>query len=178
MKKIISILLVVGLVFMIAACGSSTSANTPSQTAKGAESAVEESEDQSNSTEEPGVCQANGYTVKVIAAHLTADSNGDPLAALEMSFTNDNSSPASFMSTAQAKIFQGGVQMNKDELFLERNFDWDSYYTEVKDGATITVFRAFPLHDTETPIEVVIDIVDMANGKFLASTTAQMDLVD
>ena len=68
--------------------------------------------------------------------------------------------------------------MKSDEMFLARDFDWDSYYTEVKDGGTITVYRPMPLQSTEDPVEVSVDIVNMSNGQFLASTSITLDLVD
>ena len=122
---------------------------------------------------------ANGYSVQLIAAHRAVDSNGDPIAAVEMVFTNKNSAPASFMSCAQITGFQNGSELNKDEMSLEQDYDWDSYSTEVKDGASVAVFRALPLQNTDDPILITIDITDSTGlGRTLSSVSFPMKLVD
>lgn len=153
MKRVISLLLALVLVMALSACGEKpTEAAAPSDTAS-----------------------ANGITVRVVAVHKTTDSNGDPLAAVELEFTNDNADPVSFLGAAQAVVFQGGVEMTASEMFLEQDYDWDSYYTEVKDGATIPVFIPAPLK-TDDPVEVKVDIMDYTSWKSVASTTVEMPL--
>ena len=114
--------------------------------------------------EQSDTVSLNGYTVKVVAVHVTKDSNGDPLAAVELQYTNENAEPMSLMSCTNIKGFQNGIELHKSELFLNRDYDWDSYYTEVKDGATITVFRALPLQNTDDPVEIYVDIYNWSSG--------------
>ncbi len=164
MKKALTLLLVALIVLTLAACGG----NAPK---------AEKEQPEPEPTEEApsDTVSANGYTVKVVAVHKTVDSNGDPLAAVELEFTNDNADPVSFMGAAQVAVFQNGVQMRADQLFLENDYDWDSYYTEIKDGATIHVFCAEPLK-SDDPVEVTVDIMDYTKWTSVASTTVEMPL--
>ena len=100
------------------------------------------------------------------------------MAAAEFLFTNDNAEPISFMSAAQVTAFQNGIELHKDEMFLERDYDWDSFYTEIKDGATISVFRALPLQNEEDPVDIKVDLLDTENWVVSASTTFSIDLED
>ena len=122
---------------------------------------------------------ANGYSVQLIAAHRAKDSKGNPIAAVEMVFTNKNSDSASFMSCAKITGSQNGVELHEDEMSLGQDYDWDSYSTEVKDGASVTVFRALPLQNTNDPILISIEIIDSAGwGRTLSSVSFPMKLVD
>ena len=173
MKKTAALLFAILVLFSLSACGSNSNATSPQKAETPQQASAPEA------TPEPSdTISANGYTIKIVAVHRTKDSNGNTIAAVELQFTNDNSAPASFMQAGQAKLYQNGVQMTSSEMFLERNYDWDSYYTEVKDGGTITVFRAMPLQNGEDPVEVSVDLIDTSKGKFLASTTYKMDLTD
>ncbi len=100
------------------------------------------------------------------------------MAAIELLFTNENSTPASFMSCAQVTGFQNGIELFKEEMFLENDYDWDTDYINIKDNATITVFKALPLRNTDDPIELTVDVGDMSTGEFFASTTVKMDLTE
>jgi len=183
MKKAICIILIFVMSFALCACG----VNKANVDEKGMNSAPEVSP-VPISTPTPALetaaspatdtASANGYTVRIVSVHKTADSNGEPLAAVELLFKNDNSTPVSFMGCAQVKGFQNGIQLFKEEMFLERDYDWDSYYTEIKDGAEISVFRPLPLQNAEDPVEITVDIIDMMNGKFLATASTTMDLTD
>ena len=140
---------------------------------KEASSKTEVKEEQGSDTVSSG-----GVTIKIVAVHKTKDSNGDPMAAAEFLFTNDNAEPISFMSAAQVTAFQNGIELHKDEMFLERDYDWDSFYTEIKDGATISVFRALPLQNEEDPVDIKVDLLDTENWVVSASTTVSIDLED
>ena len=121
---------------------------------------------------------ANGYTIQIVGLHKTKDSNGEPMAAAEFLFTNENAEPISFMGVASTVAFQNGIELHKDEMFLEDDYDWDSYDTEIKDGATISVFHAVPLQNETDPVELTVDIIDFSNWTSAASTTVKIDLND
>lgn len=121
-------------------------------------------------------CSALGYTVKIVAAHKTYGSDGDLQVAVEVEFTNDNADPIDFMGAAQITVFQNGVQQEKSEMYLGDGYDWDSYYRQIKDGATITVFEAFPLSSETDPVEVNVEIIDYNKWETAASATAVIDL--
>ena len=180
MKKIkwgVALLLIC---FLFCSCGN-TNNNNPAaegaaQPATETASPGEEQKTADSSAEASDTVSANGYTVKIVAVHKTADSNGEPIAAMEFLFTNENAEPVSFMSVAQVTAFQNGIELHKDEMFLERDYNWDSFYTEIKDGATISVFHAIPLQNEEDPVEIAVNLMDMSSYQKVASTTIKLEL--
>ena len=175
-KRRIAILLLV--CFLICSCGKSGNSNPdgPEQ-APTEEASSDEAQDKGEaSAEVSDTASANGYTIKIVAVHKTKDSNGEPIAAMEFLFTNENAAPVSFMSVAQATAFQNGIELRKDEMFLEKDYDWDSFYTEIKDGATIPVFHAIPLQNENDPVEVTVDLIDQNTNKKAASAAARFEL--
>lgn len=165
MKKAITTVLIFALVLVLCSCASTTNQvalnNEPSTTV---------------APEPSDTISLNGYTVKIVDVHLTKDSNGEAIVAIEYEYTNDNDAPQSFSMIGQTKVFQGGVECFKDQMYLERDFDWDTNYLEIKGGATISVFVAKPLRNTEDSIEVVFELWDMMNGKMLGSASKSFDL--
>ena len=186
MKKIIAFALALVLIFSLCACGSSASnSNQSSSQQAPTQQAPTQQATKTEPTPEPtpepapepsDTVSANGYTIKIIGVHKTADSNGDPMVAVEYEYTNANAQPMAFMWVGQTKVFQGGIECSKDEMFLERDFDWDTQYLEIKDGATINVFVAKPLRNADDPIEVVLEMWDMTSGKMLGSASMKFDL--
>ena len=54
-----------------------------------------------------------------------------------------------------------------------------SYYTEVKDGASISVFHALLLQNTYDPVLITIDIIDNADRtRTLSSVSFPMKLIE
>ncbi len=172
------VLLLVCLIFC--SCGNTNNNNPAAEgTAQPATETALSGEEQKTAeptAEDSDTVSANGYTVKIVAVHKTADSNGEPIAAMEFLFTNENAEPVSFMSVAQVTAFQNGIELHKDEMFLERDYDWDSFYTEIKDGATISVFHAIPLQNEEDPVEIAVNLMDMSSYQKIASTTIKLEL--
>lgn len=166
--------------FLVCSCGSTNNNNPPAegaaQPATETASSGEEQKTAEPTAEASDTVSANGYTVKIVAVHKTADSNGEPIAAMEFLFTNENAEPVSFMSVAQVTAFQNGIELHKDEMFLERDYDWDSFYTEIKDGATISVFHAIPLQNAEDPVEIAVNLMDMNTYQKAASATIKLEL--
>lgn len=185
MKKKLLIVLITAMVLIIPACGGSTtdSGDTSSEkgnqteevekTAEDTEEEMVEEQTQDNSSDS---ISANGFTVKIVGIHKTKDSNGDPIAAAEFLFTNENAEPVSFMGATSLTAFQNGIELTKDEMYLEDDYDWDSYYVEIKDGATISVFHAFPLQNETDPVELSVDIMDFSDWSSAATTTMKFDL--
>ena len=172
MKRIVLITLTIALAFVLVGCGSKKATSTPAAQSTQTQQAAPAAEPE----EDKSICSKDGYTVEIVAAHKTEDDNGDPIAAIELLFTNDNSEPAYLMQVADVKLFQGGVEMNKSEMYLTNAYDWDTFYTEVKDGATITVFRAAPLQNPEGEVEIQVSLYNL-NGQTIgtASKTITLD---
>ena len=154
MKKILLILSILVCTIALCSCGQAREADNGSEP-------------------KAHVCSADGYTVELVSVHCTRDGNGDPMAAIELTFQNDNAEPRSFMWVASATLFQDGIEMQQSGMHLERGFDWDSISRSVKDGGKITVFVPAPLSNTTDPVEVIVRIIN--NGREEASTSAEYE---
>ena len=176
-KRLLTCLLAFSLVFVLCACGGEAAPSAAGSTnpANNAPAAVSEPSVAPAATVSD-TCSALGYTVKIVAAHKTYGSDGDLQVAVEVEFTNDNAEPIDFMGAAQITVFQNGVQQEKSEMYLGDGYDWDSYYRQIKDGATITVFEAFPLSSETDPVEVNVEIIDYNKWEPAASAAAVIDL--
>ena len=67
---------------------------------------------------------------------------------------------ASFIILSAIDVFQNGKEMVDSEMYLKNDFDWDSFDTQIKDGATITVFIPKPLDNVDDPVEVRVGLFD------------------
>jgi len=148
---------------------------TPSETVNEQQDQKEVKDD--NESEQQGhaeindTASADGYTVKIIAVHKTVDSNGDPLGVVELKFTNENEEAMSFMSIVDVKMFQSGIECYTDQLYLEDDYDWNTQYLEIKNGATINVFVPLPLRSNEDPVEVEAILYDITRWNRLAQAS-------
>lgn len=155
MKKLLLCALILALVLTLCACGASTMAEAEPIT---------------------DTCAANGYTVQIVGAHLLYGANGDAQVAVELNYTNDNAEPTAFMSVGQVRVFQNGVEQQSSEMVLGEGFNWDSYYTQIKGGASTSVFVAKPVADEAAPVEVVAEIIDRSKGKILSKAAATLEM--
>lgn len=176
-KRLLTCLLAFSLVFVLCACGGEAAPSAAGSTNPANNAPASESEPSATpAATVSDTCSALGYTVKIVAAHKTFGSDGDLQVAVEVEFTNDNTDPIDFMGAAQITVFQNGVQQEKSEMYLGDGYDWDSYYRQIKDGATISVFEAFPLSSETDPVEVNVGIIDYNKWGTAASATAVIDL--
>lgn len=185
MKKGLMIVITTIMLLLLSSCGGTNieSETSPSDLGK-TETTDDETEknNEQEKTDEPmqesnsDIISANGYTVQIVNLHKTKDSNGEPMAAAEFLFTNENEEPISFMGAISFIAFQNGIELTKDEMFLENDYDWDSYYTEIKDGSKISVFRPIPLQNETVSVELIVEIMDFTNWTSEASTTRKFDL--
>lgn len=167
MKKIICFLLCMTLVLSFSACVKIDEARGMST-----DNSAVESEEKISDTASKG-----GYTIKIVAAHKTVDSYGNPIVALEFKYKNENSEPDAFPGgNSIVSVYQDGVECLNDSMVLERDFDWDTAYTAIKDGAEITVFSAWPLRNETSPLEVNVQIYD-SNGGNPSNAKAILELV-
>lgn len=126
------------------------------------------------STPEPKVvsaCNVAGLTVSIDAIHLTKDSDGNDIIALECLFTNDNAEAVSFDSgVVMVTAFQDGTELGYDQISLECNYDWSAAEKQIKDGATITVFKPIPLRNTTSDVEVNVTLYSIDGNQYADAT--------
>lgn len=154
-KKLLLCALILALALSLCACGAST---------------TEEAEPITDT------CAANGYTVQIVGAHLLHGANGDAQVAVELNYTNSNADATSFMNVGQVRVFQNGVEQQAGGMVYGEGFAWDSYYTQIKDGASTSVFVAKPVSSETDPVEITVEIIDQSKGKILSKAAAVLEM--
>ncbi|WP_162610847.1 DUF5067 domain-containing protein [Gordonibacter sp. An230] len=115
------------------------------------------------------------FDVTVDDVLVTDDGEGKNLLVLEMTFTNNSDSAASFGSLVRPALFQNGVELKSGYLPYNHpaydNERSSNTYTDVKQGASLAVQVAFELVDAETPVEMeLIDAASFDQRVFLDKT--------
>ncbi len=117
------------------------------------------------------ICNVDGLTVHMESMYLTKDYDGNDIAALECLYTNDNSEPVAFNSGIIALMFfQDGVELYKNGMVLDDDYDWASAETSIKNGATISVFSAVPLRNATSPVEVDLILYSIDGSQHVKAT--------
>lgn len=135
MKRIVSLLLAVVLLFMFSlfALGSTES-------------------------EEVDVTDnvVGDYEVDVIDFRLVKDYSADVI-IIKYSFTNNSDDSESFSLAVDDTVYQGGMSLTETYvLSSEANYDYQDKTKKIKSGATVEIEIAYKLEDTTTDIEVEI----------------------
>ena len=94
--------------------------------------------------------------MQILDCVLSKDANGKDVAVASYQFTNNTADAVYFNGVFYDQLFQDGVEQHEDESFLGEGYDWSTYYKEIKDGASITVYSQFPLSNTTSPVEVEV----------------------
>lgn len=118
----------------------------------------------------PVKLEADGYVVEIVDIHSFTGDDNLPYIALEAVYSNSNSDARSFSMATSIKTFQNGVQCYRSNMYLTRDFDWDTCYAEVKNGGSLTVFKALPLNNTDEPVEIEISILNNSWREIAKST--------
>ena len=141
MKKLLTILLALVLVFSLAACGG----DTASQGSDKAESSTV-----ADNT-------LGDYSVDIKSCRLAEDYEGKPIVIITYGFTNNGESAAAFYTSVTAEAYQGGIGLNEC-YFAEDSAKYisDNQSKEIKTGATLDVEVAYVLNDTTTDVEIEV----------------------
>lgn len=170
MKKVVALVLIMCCVMALAGCGDKKSESQEQiNKEESAPSAILESTTQEETESEISAIdfKKNGIGIDLIGAYASKDSNGENIVALEFLYSNETPQPLSFMSVGMIRVFQNGVEQSSSQMYLENDYDWDTFYTEVKDGGEINVFHAFPINDINADIEVVFEFWDEESSKII-----------
>ena len=107
---------------------------------------------------ETTISNANKYKVKIKSCKLVNDYEGNPVAIVTYSFTNNSSEATSFTWAIETHAYQGGIEAEKAILLTNDDYTKNNNLSkEIKSGATIDVMQAYELNDTSTPLEVEVD---------------------
>ena len=121
------------------------------------------------------VVEGAGYKIQIVGVHPYVGSDDEMYGAIECIFTNDNAQGISVSDVVSFVAYQNNVQCYKSNLYLSNDYDWDTEYTRVKKGASITAFSAIPLFNDTDPIELEVTLRDEQWNK-VASAAFIIDL--
>lgn len=120
-----------------------------------AETTTEKSNDKIKT--ETTASNSDKYKVKIKSCKLVNDYEGNPVAIVTYSFTNNSSEATSFTWAIKTHAYQGGIEAEKDILLTNDDYTKNNNQSkEIKSGATIDVMQAYELNDTSTPLEVEV----------------------
>lgn len=150
-KKIITAITIATILASLTACGGKTPETAGTTTVPTSVTEQTEKTEKKADTLKAGKCEA-----KLISCELSKDADGNDAVTVAMQFTNNSSQPLYFNQMFYETVFQNGVEQSSDDYYPGEG-DWDSYWKEIKDGATITVYSQHPIANTTDPVEVVLN---------------------
>ncbi|WP_302962494.1 DUF5067 domain-containing protein [uncultured Adlercreutzia sp.] len=124
----------------------------------GAAQAGQQADAQSGDAEPAAAQQAEAasdYAVTIDGCRVTEDYEGEPVAVVTYTFTNNSDEAQSFMVALHPQVFQNGV-----ELSTAIGSDWDSekYLSDVKPGSSATVEIGYELEDAS---DVTVEVTEL-----------------
>lgn len=129
MKKLITLLLAMVMIFTVTACGSTETQKQLTNTAEYDNSILELEE-----------------------ANVVTTDNGDKVVKVEATYTNKNAEPLYALSAFAVRAFQNDKELTD---ISDINGDEASLIQEVKDGQCVSVNYAFILDD-DSEVEILI----------------------
>ena len=159
MKRFLSILMVVALLFVfgVFALGSSESENED-QGKGSADSASEES-------------NLGEYSVEIMGCRLAEDYEGKAVVIVKYKFTNNSEDSTAFYTAFDDNVYQDGVGLNEAYILDDSaEYEVDNQTKDIKSGANLEVEVAYELNDTETDIEVEVEELFSFDDKKITKT--------
>ncbi len=160
MKKIISLLLVIAIVFAFGAFALA--------------SGESDSSDQGSDTANSDSSNANlgDYSVVIDSCRLAKNYEDKPVVIVKYKFTNNsNDTATAFYVAFDDTVYQNGVGLNEAYVLKDSaNYNSDNQTKEIKKGASLDVEVAYELNDTTTDIEVEVKELFSFSDKTLTKT--------
>ena len=154
MKKILSLLLVICVLFTFALFAAGSGSDDKKSGDQGAASAdgTQPQETEAENTE------LGKYTVVIDSCRLAKDYEGKPIIIVKYIFTNvSDENPAAFYLCFDDAAFQNGVGLNECYVTADSaNYEADNQMKEIKMGASLEVEVAYELNDETTDVEIEV----------------------
>ncbi len=96
----------------------------------------------------------NKFKISYEGYKLSTDYEGKNVIIVDFGFTNLVSDPRSFSWTVSVKLFQDGIQL--EDSYFATGYESSPSLTELQQGASLTVPKAFVLRNKTSPIDVEI----------------------
>lgn len=145
MKKILSVMCCLSIIFSIAACDKEAS--------------------------DPYHIVIGDYELQYKGASIMTDSNSKDAIVLTMDFTNNSKDTVDYLWSIYEKAIQDDVELESTIVYVsEESYKtvMDSQFTEIAPGKTIEVRSAYTLQDTEKPVEVTFtDLFEEYKGTIM-----------
>lgn len=161
MKKIISLILAVVIVFAFGVFGlASGESGTSDQGSGSAEGSTTSNSD------------LGDYSVVIDSCRLAKDYADKSVVIVKYKFTNNsNDTATAFYIAFDDNVYQNGVGLNESYVLDDSaNYTSDNQTKEIKKGATLEVEVAYELNDTTTDIEVEVKELFSFSDKTLTKT--------
>ncbi len=111
------------------------------------------------------------YTVTIDACRIAEDWEGDPIAIIKYTFTNNSDNPTSFNVAFSDSAYQDGVGLNSCYFVDDSaNYSSDNLSKKIKKGSSIEVETAFELNNETSDIEIEVQELFSFNDKVLRKT--------
>ena len=177
MKKLLAIVLVVGMIMSLAACSVSESASSSSNTSAKTESKADaktESKADSKATESKAAAEAkdsgklSDNNVAIESARLSQDYKKKPVIVVKYKFTNNGEKTTSFAAAIMGKAFQDGVELETAIIGDDKQYNAANYMKEIKKGASLEVECVYSLTNQKSKVEVeAAELFDMNDNEKL-----------
>lgn len=105
------------------------------------------------------------YSIEVLGVKIVKNSDNEDVAIIQMNFTNVSNEEASdFASSVATQVYQDGVQLDTTSANRD-DYDFDSYFRNIKQGASTSVDYCIKLSNTTSPLEIDFTEAFTINGK-------------
>lgn len=143
------LLIIIAIIIVIAAVASGGEGSDSDNQSSGSNSgAVVNNSDGSN---------LGRYKVEIKSCRLSKNYDGNPVAVVTYSYTNNDSEPHSFLATFEDHAYQNGVEAEQAIFPSDDDYEKNNNQSkEIKSGVTIDVMVAYKLNDTTSPVEVEV----------------------
>lgn len=108
-------------------------------------------------TEFPYIAEATDdkYDLKVVGWQISSDYKGNPVVVIEYQYTNKDSDPHDFRWTFNDTVYQNGIEC--DSMVIGCKVETDNIDSKIQTGTTINIKQAYELHDTTSPVNIVVE---------------------
>ena len=163
MKKILSLVLVICVLFTFALFAAGSGSDEGESTSQGS------GEAETTPTEDN---ELGDYTLVIDSCRLAKDYEGDPIVIVKYIFTNvSDENPGAFYLQFDCTVYQNGVSLNECYFVDDSaNYSSDNQMKEIKQGASLEVEVAYELNDETTDIEVEVSELFSWDDKTLTKT--------